>query len=98
GDTFPRQDLRDLLCRLLEQPDTGTDGAAHSRIAREDMIFMQPRTIEPMMACRGSEVPNPGIAGAGEEAIANQLVARPLTDNRARGIKGGVLIKTEHTD
>src|SRR5439155_3782829 len=44
----------------------------------------------------GTEIPNPGVAVSGEQAVPDQLVARPLADNGARDIANVVLIETQH--
>src|SRR5439155_4835573 len=44
----------------------------------------------------GAEIPNPGVAVSGEQAVPDQLVARPLADDGARDIANVVLIDTQH--
>ena len=39
---FLLQDVFDLFGRLLEQPDFGTDGAAHAGISGEHVILVKP--------------------------------------------------------
>ena len=48
------------------------------------------------MARGGAEVPHPGLAVAGQQAPARELVARPLADDRAREIADVVLVEDEH--
>src|SRR5437016_11530363 len=44
----------------------------------------------------GAEIPNPGVAVSGEQAVPDQLVASPLADDGARDIANVVLIETQH--
>ena len=60
------------------------------------MIFAKPRAIDSVMARRRAEVPYPWFAVAGNEAIPDQLVARPLTDNGARNVADIVLVEDQH--
>src|SRR5450432_1006373 len=48
-----------------------------------------------MMLGRGAEIPDVGIAVAGQERIARQLVARPLADDGAGGVADVVLVERE---
>src|SRR5678815_5809676 len=82
-NAFLLEDRLDFFCGLLEEADTGSDRATHARVSRQDVIFMKPGTVKPVMTCSRSEVPDPRIAVAGEEAVTDQLIARPLSDDRA---------------
>src|SRR5438132_1523933 len=57
---------------------------------------MKPGTIDAVMPRGGSEIPNPGVAGSGEQTIANQLVASPLSNDCAGDITDVVLVETQH--
>ena len=93
---FLLEDGFDLLCRLLEQSDVGTDRASHSGIAGKNVILVKPGAVEPVMACCGTEVPDPRVAGSGEQAVPDQLVASPLSDDGAGDVANVVLIETQH--
>ena len=80
----------------FEQADFGPDRAAHSGIAGEHMILVQPRAIDAVMARGGAEIPYPGVAGSRQQAIPDQLVAGPLADDGAGDVADVVLIETEH--
>ena len=96
GHAFLVEDGFDFLCRLLEQSDVGTDCAAHAGVAGTDMILVQPGAVDPVMACGGAEVPDPGLAVTGEQAIPDQLVASPLADDGARDVANVVLVEAQH--
>ena len=84
------------LAACFEQADFRSDRAAHSGISGEDVILVQPGAIDPMMACGGTEIPDPWIAGSGQQAVSDQLVARPLADDGARNVTDVVLIEAQH--
>src|SRR5260370_42257832 len=48
-----------------------------------------------MVAGGWAEVPDPGLAVAGEQAPAGQLVARPLPDDGARDVADVVLVEEQ---
>src|SRR2546423_1146742 len=81
GHAFLLEDVLDLLRCLFEQADLGPNGAAHSRIAGAHVVLVQPWAIDPVMARSGTEIPNPRVAGSGEQGISNQFVASPLADD-----------------
>ncbi len=95
-DTLLHEDVLDLLRGGLEQSHLGPDRAAHSRIAGVDMVLVQPRAIELVVARGRAEIPHPRLTWSGEQAIADQLVARPLADDRARDVADIVLVETQH--
>src|SRR6185369_7865964 len=96
GDALANEDVLDLLRRLLEQAHFRADRAAHPWISRPHMVFAQPRAVELVMPRRRAEIPDPGLAGAGQQRVADQLVARPFADHRARDVADIVLIEAEH--
>ena len=57
------------------------------------MIVMQPGRIEPVVLGGRTEIPHIGIAVAGEEAIARELVARPFADHRRGDVADIVLVE-----
>src|SRR6185436_18268993 len=59
------------------------------------MIVREPRRMQTMMLGCGTEIPNVGIAVAGQERIAGQLVARPLADDGARHVADIVLVEAQ---
>src|SRR5262245_30352546 len=59
------------------------------------MVFVEPRTIQPVMAGGGAEIPHPRVARAGKKAIPDQLVASPLADDGARNVADVVLIEAQ---
>src|SRR6185295_18858325 len=89
------EDVADLLGRLLEEPGLRRHGAAHADHARQRLLRGDLRRIETMVPRRGAEVPHPGLAVAGEQAPARELVARPLADDRPREVADIVLIEDE---
>ena len=96
GDTFLDQDRLDLLGRALEQPDLGRDRPAQAEHARLAMILVQPGGIEPVMLGRRAEVPDIGIAGARQQGVARELVARPVADHRRGDVSDVVLVEGQH--
>ena len=71
------------------------DGAAHAEHARAAVSFVQPRRVELVMLRGRAEVPDVGLAVAGDQRVAQQLVARPLADDRARRVADVVLIERQ---
>src|SRR6185436_3828325 len=59
------------------------------------MVLAQPRRIELVVTRGAAEIPYVGIAIAGEERVARELVARPFADHRARGVADVVLVERE---
>src|SRR5256885_859017 len=55
------------------------------------MVGGEPRRIELVVLRRAAEVPDVGIAVAGEERIARELIARPFADHGARRVADVVL-------
>src|SRR5262249_23857608 len=72
------------------------DSAAHSGIPCTNMILTQPWAINPVMPRGGTEVPNPRLAVAGDQAIPDQLVSCPLVNDGAGDITNIVLIEAQH--
>src|SRR5262249_17303637 len=61
-----------------------------------DMVFMQPGAVNAMMTGGGAEVPDPWISCSRQQAISDQFVAGPFTDDRARNVSDVVLIEAQH--
>ena len=87
------QDGLDLPRGRLEEPGLGRDRATHAHHAGQALVRRQLRRGEPVVPRRRAEVPHPGLAVAGEEAPAGELVARPLADDGARDVADVVLVE-----
>src|SRR5204862_2306050 len=59
------------------------------------MVMVQPRRVQAMVLRRRAEIPDVGIAVAGQQRVPCELVARPFADDRARDIADVVLVETE---
>jgi len=57
--------------------------------------MVQPRRVQAMVLRRRAEIPDVGIAVAGQQRVACELVAGPFADDRARDIADVVLVETE---
>src|SRR5215470_2926368 len=95
GDAFGFQDVAKLDGRLLEEPGLRGDRATHADHARERLARRDLRRVEAMVPRGGAEVPDPGLAVAGQQAPARELVARPLADDGAGEIADVVLVEDE---
>src|SRR5260221_1688508 len=93
---FLHEDVLDFLRRRLEEPDLGADRSAHSGIAGVHVVVVEPGTVELVVARRRTEIPHPRVAVAGEQAIADELVARPFADHGARHVADVVLVEAQH--
>src|SRR5678815_4904131 len=90
------EDGLDFPGGILEQRQVGPGGAAQPQQAGAAMVFPQPGRVELVVPRRAAEVPDVGLAGAGEERVARQLVARPLADHRAGGVADVVPVSYTH--
>src|SRR5262249_59503275 len=95
GHALALQNRLDLACGLLEKSRRGWDGATHAHHARETVIGTEPRRVDPMVPRRRAEVPDPRLAVAGEQRVADELVAGPLADDGARDVAHVVLVEHE---
>ena len=75
----------------------GADGAAHAGHAGAAVVRLQPRRIQLVVLRGGAEVPDVRIAVAGKQGVAQQLVARPLADDGARGVANVVLVERQQS-
>jgi hypothetical protein len=89
------QERLDLLCRFLEETHPGMDRPAHAGVAGAPVVGRQPRTVEPVVARGGAEVPDVRLAVAGQQTVADQLVTRPFPDDRGRDVADVVLVEDE---
>src|SRR5262245_52913961 len=48
------------------------------------------------MPCGGTEIPHPRFSVSGDEAIPDELVTRPLTNDGARNVADVVLVEAQH--
>src|SRR5437660_393752 len=83
------------LCGCGEQrsPEMELIASTQSEESRLAVVDMQPGRVEPVVLRRAAEVPDVGVAVAGEERVARQLVARPFADNGAGGVADVVLVE-----
>ena len=95
ADALGVEQRLDLARRIAEQRDVGADGAAQAEQAGAAVVVVQPRRVQPVVLRRRAEVPDVGIAVAGEQRVARQLVARPLADHRARDVADVVLVEAQ---
>ena len=95
GHALVLEDRFDLPGCVGEQGQIGADRAAHAEQPGAAVILVQPRRVELVVARGAAEVPDVRIAGAGEERVARELVARPFADHRARGVADVVLVEGE---
>ena len=93
--SFRVQDRLDLRCRLAEQRDVASYRPAQSEEPRPAVIGVQPGRVKPVVLRSAAEIPDVGVAVAGEERVARELVARPFADDGARRIADIVLIEGE---
>ena len=93
----PRATRMSLISRAArsKSPDFGDTAPAHADHAGQAMRGLEPGRVEAVMPGRRAEVPHPGLAVAGEEAVADELVARPLADHGAGDVADIVLVEDE---
>src|SRR5437867_5461944 len=94
-DALLAEDRLDLARGLGEQARLRRDGAAQADEAGERVLGREPRRVEPVVAGRRPEIPHPGLAVAGQEAPARELIPGPLADDRARDVADIVLVEDE---
>ena len=95
GHALAGEDVPDLARGLLEEAGLRRDRPAHAHHAGQALVGGQLRGGEPVVARGGAEVPHPGLAVAGEQAPAGQLVAGPLADHGARDVADVVLVEDQ---
>src|SRR3989442_33000 len=89
------QDRLDLGRGRFERARVRGHGAAEADEAGERVLGREPRRVEPVVAGRRAEVPHPGLAVAGQETPARELVPGPLADDRARDVPDVVLVEDQ---
>ena len=95
GDALGTQDRGDLARPRPEQAGVRGDRAAQADHAGVDVLLAQPRAVEPVVLGGRAEVPDVGVAAAGQQRVAGHLVARPLADVGARDVADVVEVEQQ---
>src|SRR6267143_5884789 len=95
GHALLLQDAPDFLRRAAKERDIASRRSAQAEQSGPAVVLMQPRRMQLVVARRAAEVPDVGIARAGEERIARELVPRPLANHGAGGVADVVLIEAK---
>ena len=93
----PSASSSDLISRAASRKElaVAADRAAQAEQPRAAVIVMQPGRVQAVMLRGRAEVPDVGVAVAGEQRIARQLVARPFADDGAGGVADVVLVEAQ---